>query len=496
MPRLAILDTAPTGSLDRATPAFSPHGDTLMRMAQRLLCRGRAAAGETDCAARITSRLTLPWQTFVPTSKSSSVRDEARGGSVGLISDLATAIIDEVDAWKRESEPSGRRPPLVINLSVGWDGELFGGYGGHQPSPAVDAVRQALRHASREGALVIGAAGNRRWGPESETRAVLPAGWEADREPISAGARRPGETGGPAIHAVGGLRPGHHPLVNSRPGATWARLMAFGDHAAVTQGRSPLRTEVLTGTSVSTLVVSATAALVWAQEPHLDAARVIERLYERGEELGVEVEIAASAAAGEEPGHARRVRLCQALPEPGCGPAADTDLGLPGVLDPAQPPRVSHDFGSLEAAPMRVERCGEGFYAGGAAPAEEDPSLPCPHLQLPSGQTAAGTHPQPGSDICPTCHVDLDRARVWMGFSAHLPASAAAVSLELGKATFLVPLPRDRAGPPTVEVLLPPHVVASLEPGTSALVSVRSGPERSLVSPLLILQGEAGGGAP
>ena len=166
-----------------------------------------------------------------------------------------------------------------MNLSLGWDPAL----GGLEtpdsdiPAPAL-AVRTALEHAVCEGALVIAAAGNRSGGPTEETGPLLPAAWEERAGPTRARCEALGVTTRdqnfplpgqlayrPLVFAAGGVRADDSPLFNSREGSE-PRLVAFGDHVKVPAPgaqEGPLWTGLLTGTSVSAAVVSASVAAAW-----------------------------------------------------------------------------------------------------------------------------------------------------------------------------------------------------------------------------------------
>ncbi|HEX9670361.1 MAG TPA: hypothetical protein VGC93_12885, partial [Thermoanaerobaculia bacterium] len=178
--RLALLDTAPNFDEPAANPNNrSPHGYTLANMAKRLAC----AAG--DCTATITARLALPWVVYEPSSRALSVRDDVRGGFVGMIGELAEASRAEVVAW----QAGDAAKPLVLNLSVGWN-PVFGGGEATVAAmpPAAQAVHAALADALCRGAAVIAAAGNLTWGPEVEPSEgpLLPAAWEGRDAPTEA----------------------------------------------------------------------------------------------------------------------------------------------------------------------------------------------------------------------------------------------------------------------------------------------------------------------
>lgn len=112
----------------------------------------------------------------------------AVGGYVGSISELAEAIMEEVLHWQKK----GDRRHLILNLSLGWDGELAL-LDGRAPDlrtskvedlePSVQAVYKALQFARKEGVLVIAAAGMR------PRRLLPPKGMPWQSRSARAGAR-------------------------------------------------------------------------------------------------------------------------------------------------------------------------------------------------------------------------------------------------------------------------------------------------------------------
>lgn len=475
-PRLAILDTTPTDGWDpRYCASASMHGDTLVHMADRLLCRD-VGTPERDCAATITTRLTLPWETYTADGKVTETagatcfaETAGRGGMVGTIGYLATAIVSEVEAWL-DSDPKGG---LILNLSVGWDGELFGGYERERdydgPPEAARAVLDALRYAARHNVLVIAAAGNSSWGPEPGARAVLPAGWEERTF-----------RGAPLVYAVGGLRSLDAPLGNSRPGATWASLMAYGDHATVRPAElfsQPERTTVLTGTSVSTLIVSSAAALVWAKHPQLSPSAVMQEVYAKAAPLGRMGEISAWPEDGN---GARHVRLCQIVPGHCSEPlrAADLNWSRSGLAEQISDQAIEQE------EPTYLSDCLETLHPGTYLPSSMD--APCPHRQFPSSQASDGTHPQPGSPMCPACDIDPDGQTAFLDFDEKLvPLDAQSAILAIGDMSFVIQL--DREDRPELDFgtqTLPPIAEDELGAGHVPVLSIRFGNEKSLVDML------------
>ena len=111
------------------------------------------------------------------------------------------------------------------------------------------------------------------------------------------------------VYGISGIDSFGNPLSNSRPRSN-SRIVAFGDHAAI-KTTTAVNTEVLTGSSVSTVVVSATASMIWAHRPELSAEQVMEVIYDSGEELGFKADFYSGAARNSFFAH--RASMCTSL---------------------------------------------------------------------------------------------------------------------------------------------------------------------------------------
>ncbi|MEO1367699.1 MAG: S8 family serine peptidase, partial [Acidobacteriota bacterium] len=296
--RLAVLDTHPTAELyplDR--PANSEHGRTLIAMAERLLCGGLSVSA-ADCVAQITSRLALPYVSYDANDPAGSVIDLQYGGYVGTLTDLAAAIQMEVADWERNAIPD---QALVLNLSVGWNPD-FGGLEADPANMSLPArlVFDAIADATCRGAVVVAATGNRNGGPDSGVGPMLPAAWasrslpEATRcdgampeiPPVPADTSWFETEHPPLLYAAGGIQGNGATLSNSRPSSVPARV-ALGDHGVVTGPEIGTPTAILTGSSVSSLVVSAAAAAAWYYAPQVSPHQVMQAVDSSGEVLGL-----------------------------------------------------------------------------------------------------------------------------------------------------------------------------------------------------------------
>jgi hypothetical protein len=334
--RLAFLDTEPTRVGVPETMGNSAHGYILSHIARQLVCTPEPI---DHCAVQIATRLALPIQKFDPRSLSRTRIDREQGGVIGTQGDLAEAIRNEVDAWRSAKA----QQHLVLNLSVAWDGRLFGGLDEAQIAEmraGTQAVYRALEYAAGYDVLVLAAAGNQKREPCEGTGALLPAAWESGGRETCGGSPRP------LIYAVGGVDSGGNPLLNSRPGGMPKRS-AFGE----------VKDWKFSGSSISTAVVSSTAALVWDSFPDLDSHGVMEILDGGGEDLSYPPDFwFGSAAPPVAPfPQARRVSLCATLraacdrhPDKPCPLRAACERWSPSQADLTRPATEILGLGSCQ----------------------------------------------------------------------------------------------------------------------------------------------------
>lgn len=399
--RLVFLDTQPDGEGVPTSAGRSRHGYTLVHLADQLVCRGL-----DRCPIKLATRLALPRMDTSRPDRSDSGADS--GGRLGAVDDLAQAITREV-LFSHRNRPGQH---LVLNLSVGWDGELLNASErtGSSLEPDAQLVHRALRYARQAGALVIAAAGNRRGGAESHGP-LLPAAWEIPAVP-----ERTGEVAGPParplVYAVGGVDWQDLPLPNFRRRGL-PTLVAFGDHAAVITREPDEPAAIYTGTSVSTAVVSAAAAAVWQLRPELAPAQVMSLLLQSGKPL---------------PGHAdfydrrlrpaprlRRVSLCAAVQRaceegsrcrvPACAlPQRAADMSARAVLRGPGPTVAALPRAALPADCAKASKPSPQLFAPVSAPGarvDGDHACPLHLLQDKNGRPWVG--PQPDDPPCPGC---------------------------------------------------------------------------------------------
>jgi hypothetical protein len=330
--RLTLLDTHENGpAAELATERLcSHHGYNLGWLAQEVSCDGSDA-----CKVAVGHRLALG-ETRPAGEK------PCAGGTSGFVSEIGTALWAELVAWDRQP-PTDR---LVVNLSLGWDGRLYGGFEPEEYQPTfVQTVYRTLELARELEVAVFAAAGNRVAGRGPNTGPLLPAGWEGR------------DNKHPLAHAVSGLTADGRLLANHRPGALAARA-SFGGPAVVVLPDGSY-TSALTGSSVGTAVASAYAAALWSRFPEDSPAKLVKRLEGLGHKLDWKAD---EALAKKRP----RVRH----------------------LAPGEPeaPEVA---GSNSGKPLKA---GKGI----STPYESN---------LDSDATSEA-NPQPGTDPCPNCGVD------------------------------------------------------------------------------------------
>ncbi len=388
--RLAILD-----GFETTTPPVDTesHGGSLYHIARDLLCEDLHAA-TPECAAEVTTGVALPVEVDP---------GNPAAGHVGRPSDLVHALYGAVGPWGG----SPAQDPLVINLSLGWDPQHGGmadkpttinaaDIGDH---PRLSAVYDALHYAQCSGALVFAAVGNQTALGESDP--LLPAVWGAKGylpETLLATATPcqarfgPGmgtaNDARPLLYPVGAVDDDRMPLAVSRPNSE-PEAVAFGAHGTVeTRGRP---TMPMSGTSLSTLVVSTSAALMWSRDTGVEPQDVYDGIL--GDDLGRPVALwfddDPPTPSGGPP--VRLVRLC--------GP--NMGLQCPTQQSPAPVPDLTVVRAGLEV--VDVGSCDSGFICTASVASEfaysEEPTS-CLVSEVSAMRRCDGTPPDTALDLC------------------------------------------------------------------------------------------------
>jgi hypothetical protein len=349
------------------------------------------------------------------------------GGPLGSIGSLAHAIGEALVRWQQSEKLKGS--PLVLNMSVAWDPRFGadltppGSEAEHwkrlitpseQVPATVQAVHAALVYAACLDALSFAAAGNNAGAPCEEQGAMAPARWERYPAPNAAACqqifeqvmpRRAGEAGYPAgvsslVYAAGGVVASGEPIPIARPGSTPARvLMAFAGVA----GAGVQQTDVWTGTSVATALLSGIAGQVWSHQRTLTPAQVVAVIDSSGTMGPAQEMLAGIKRSHFITGHGAFERLCvlrggacaNPYQPPQMNPLAATlATGLPVAAA-----QVNLAAGVPLGCNVRSMQCGTGtsdvIECGDTAPsAMAAPTTPEPWLR-----------PQPGIPMCPVCPV-------------------------------------------------------------------------------------------
>lgn len=296
--RVAVLDSSAYPYDDDRRELYG-HGRAVGRTIADLACSDPSSAA---CAKQIRNYLTLDRVHL------EAPPDRERGGYYADFQTLAAQLHAALNDWVQD----GGSEPLVINLSLGWDGRHVpflnsfrdlrtepGDCPRDEPALLEEFVQVALQRASCLGALVVAAAGNAD-NPGYDRGAFLPAGWEtlpAEEDPERCAAFLPpgwkrgaasaspsAVTYRPLVFAAMGMGADRMILGNSRSEGK-ARLAGAGMGVVTSESRSggPAHTMTLSGSSMGTATVSGIAAAAWAVNPRVDAFAVMDWLYNTGD---------------------------------------------------------------------------------------------------------------------------------------------------------------------------------------------------------------------
>jgi Subtilase family len=383
--RVAVLDSRPevTGLFPEDQMG---HGLGMVTIIQNLTCNLMAGL----CPIQMRPHLALNLES--PTTV-----NNVDGGFYGYQSFLARKLVEAVHLQQLEA-PTAR---LVINLSLGWDA-VFNTGTAHPTSDAVIAVHSALRYATCQGALVLAAAGND-GGANTPPGPVYPAAWEQQTVTCGGPYR-------PLLHSVGGIKADDNPLFNVRAGGR-PRLaapahLATPDHPTRLLGP-------YTGTSAAVAVASAAAALVWSQQPGLSSQQVMGRLFAGSVALGEPADYCAAPPCGT----IRRLSLCD-VAEDAYGPLACTTPAAGAGSNPVFPSSTGgvlagltvDSFAGTASSPYVPAYCGAPVtpvFSTQTPPAPLPEWYRCAADYLPNANAVAVLEPQPTSDPCGSCFLEL-----------------------------------------------------------------------------------------
>ncbi len=407
--RIVVIDTAPDALHGQIRRGASRHGDTLAHLIEDLVCVPELPAQPADppprdpglgpgplpamgptagavlvqarrCAAEVTSVLAMP-----VLSAAGDIGPD--GGYMGTLADLAAAIQGAVATWEKDREQLDSAQPskLILNISLGW--EHHAGYADCSTGPflgleaSAKVVHDTLQYAAARGVLIIAAAGNQAGGPSAPTGLVCPGKYQSVPQTTA-----PSE---PLLVAVSGVDYQDHPLQTARQDGITG-ITALGLGGAAWAPADPVAPP-LTGSSVSTAVVSAVSALVWAARPTWTPRQVTTAVYEGGMPMGNTPTFACPLLLSS--CNARRASTCGALTSAGvttsqaCPPAAPLASSSPLLF--AQVAALTSAFAS--ASPV----VGSSVVPSGSLPHDSHPGLT---LQ-------PWTFPMPVAETCSACRL-------------------------------------------------------------------------------------------
>jgi hypothetical protein len=203
------------------------------------------------------------------------------------------------------------------------------------------------------------------------------------------------------------------PLPNYRRGGL-PRRVAFGDHAVASTAGTDDPAAMYTGSSVSTAVVSAIAAVVWQLRPELSAAEVMRLLGRSGDVLPARADSYAwkdlwpfSNMLGAP--HMRQLTLCQAVVR------ARVEGGMGDIPSCRRPKKAAADLSSLVTAfpstSLPLQAAALPSFCWSASHPKPllfvDPGHgvadPCPLSVWPDMVSQRWVAPQPDDPPCPGC---------------------------------------------------------------------------------------------
>lgn len=390
--RLTLLDTVDDDN--DPSEVINEHGLQMWEIAADIVCPD----GDADCLEGIQQMLAMPRET------PDGPPQWSNGGRYGAQTDVGLGIYAAVKDWAKDSDKPDGSPRLVLNLSLGWETSSIDSLDPER-GPVV-AVRTALQFAACNGALMFAAAGNNRVPecPANHTGMLYPGAFETLSAPTAAECEALGfspnedpdypifDGDRPLLIAVGGVDEFDAPLINSRDEGQPA-LVALGANgiASSLAGSSA----ALTGTSVSTIVASSTASLVWSYRPDLSPGELSSLIYDEGWATG------DAASAGRYAGDAvHRLSVCASL-DAGC--EGQPDDQCPALDCPASAPAADGNLGdylALIEQTLTDEEAGEKVDEFTLEGEGEAPSCDEDLADILA-------EPQPEVPVCPHCNVNV-----------------------------------------------------------------------------------------
>jgi hypothetical protein len=485
-PRVVLVDTAPDVKApwpvsDELWSAPASHGKVLAALLQLLTCPDREACPVSIGTAQALRRTGRP-------------AADGTDGQYGTLTDLAFGIRRAVRRWRVDAAAQ-QTGPLILNLSVAWH-PLFGGgvpegwevdaegasidrldgtvtkfsWADAAPSrqpPDVRAVLDALFEARCAGALIFAAAGNRSGGPRGQDGPLMPGAWQAlPLESLGSCALRgdtfsPPDPKEPLLWAVGGVEASGDELLMGRPDSTPV-LTAYAANAWFPHTETLLSDPVrpYTGTSVSTVVASATAALTWSLGSLSSGAEVMRAVLDKSDAGNPVAPWLVASAGGVTPslsdGGVLRSRVlrpcdlaaafdrtwsCAAPAEPAAGDWGEGSTAPAGTLTWPGSATTQSECGSLQLYTVATP--------GGPAAAE-----PCSDQVVWDPMVSPWVYPQPPTDGCGDCFLAVGKASLYIALTRLYDHTSLALVVETASTRYRFALPASSFPPGVEEVTL------------------------------------------
>jgi hypothetical protein len=386
---VAIVDTvSQLAHDDPAIDSVNEHGEFMGDIVRDITC---ADPPDPDCEDSIRYHIAMP-------REDNEYADWDQGGNFGTMGDFAMSVVAAVGHWRMNRLADPHAPQRLV-ISASLEAPMTS-----DPNRGpVRALEEALYFAACNGAIVVAAAGNTTDAEcgHKELDPLAPATYELIEAPdqtwcalhgyapidpfgfpVFSGPR-------PLVYAVGGLDGLDRAIPNARAKGMPA-LAAYAANATVATADG--FTTPLTGTSVSTAVVAATASLVWSYAPELTPDEVMRLI----SDSGFETQISPNFDFTESAPRVRRASVCAALE------AACTNMP-PGhcpllACDPLQPPTDGHLGGYFAAADAALADPGNVVKQYDADPGGD------PVCVVPTWDEQID--PQPEHPACPACGLD------------------------------------------------------------------------------------------
>jgi hypothetical protein len=361
--RVEVVDSVSQTAIDNGLTPHNAHGIFMSALIGNIACPN----AEHACLDSIHHLLAMPRQDYV-------LPDWTVGEDYASKVDLAIQIYAAVQQWRedKQNHAPNMTDRLVINISLGYQ-RVNQGVDDFDRGPQA-SLKTALDFAACHGALVFAASGNVRDEncPDNDTGPLAPASFEEILAPTEAECHALGfdpdwaqdypvfsNNPRPLVYAIGGVDAYDEPLANSRP-KSQPTLVALGANAVGND-----QSLALTGTSISTAVVSAAAQLLWMYNDRLSPDEVYYAMYKTAWDLNTPADFGLTLP------NTRRLSVCAALdyvcgelnspstcPILGCAPqppAADGNLaGFFSAVDDVlhDPYNTIKEYDGHEVAPV------------------------------------------------------------------------------------------------------------------------------------------------